>query len=28
MENLNGVYELDASNTAVIIKIQSNKKSL
>ncbi|MCW8810168.1 MAG: hypothetical protein OQK52_07200 [Ignavibacteriaceae bacterium] len=25
MENLNGVYELDASNTAVIIKIQSNK---
>ncbi|MCW9096549.1 MAG: hypothetical protein OQJ93_04095 [Ignavibacteriaceae bacterium] len=25
MENLNGVYELDASNTAVIIKIHSNK---
>jgi signal transduction histidine kinase len=25
METLNGVYELDASNTAVILKIQSNK---
>jgi len=25
MENLNGVYELDASNTSVIIKIPSNK---